>query len=118
VVDCRGRLVPVFDLGARLGITRPRGEMQLVEAHVLMVRDPSGVVAHVVDEVCELSEHALEPMPATGTAAIGALTLGAVRCIDDALAPVVAPTALLTVMARHQLRAALEALEKQKEASA
>jgi purine-binding chemotaxis protein CheW len=119
VVDCRGRLVPVFDLGARLGITRPRSEVQLVDAHVLMVRDPAGVVGHVVDEVCELSEHALEPMPQTGSAAIGALTLGAVRCIDDVLAPVVAPSALLTVMARHQLRAALEALEKeQKEASA
>jgi purine-binding chemotaxis protein CheW len=113
VVDCRGRLVPVFDLGARLGITKAREPVALVDAHVLLVRDPVGEVGYAVDEVVELVEQAAEPVPGSGTAATGAITLGAVRGAGGELAPAVSPAALLTVLARHQLRAALEALEKQ-----
>jgi purine-binding chemotaxis protein CheW len=110
VVDCRGRLVPLFDLGARLGVTPPRDELALVDAHVVLVNDSVGTVGYVVDEVRELVEQAPEPVVASGSSAIGRLTIGAVRCSDGKLAPLVEQGALLTVAARHMLRASLEAL--------
>jgi purine-binding chemotaxis protein CheW len=117
VVDCRGRLVPIFDLSARLGVRPPRSVEQLVDGHVLVVSDPCGEVGYAVDEVCELSEEPLEDLPAAGSPATGGLALAAVRSSDGQVAPVLAASSLLTVLARHQLRAALEALARDKEAA-
>ncbi len=117
VVDCRGKLVPVFDLAGRLGLRPPRTVEQLVDGHVLVVEDPCGPVGYAVDEVLELSEEPLEDLPAAGTPATGGLALAAVRTGERELAPVLAPASLLTVLARHQLRAALEALARANEAA-
>lgn len=115
VVDCRGRLVPVFDLAGRLGLAPARDERGLVDGHVVLIRDAVGEVGYAVDEVRELSENAPEPLEAQGAAALGRLTIGAMRTADGRLAPLLDPGSLLTVLGRHQLRAALEALA-QKEA--
>src|SRR5438874_397152 len=68
VVDCRGRLVPVFALGARLGITPPRTERELVDGHVVLVQDPVGEIGYAVDELSELSEAWAEPLEGGGSA--------------------------------------------------
>jgi purine-binding chemotaxis protein CheW len=112
VVDCRGRLVPVFDLGGRLGLHAARAPEALVDGHIVVVTDPVGEVGFAVDEVRELVEHDAEPVEAAGTPALGRLTVGAVRCSDGRLAPLVVEGTLLTVLARHQLRAALAALDE------
>jgi purine-binding chemotaxis protein CheW len=115
VVDVRGRLVPLFDLAARLGILPPRNEAALVDAHVVMVRDSVGEVGFAVDEVYELTDNAVEPLAAHGGAtSLGPLAVGAVRASDGRLAPVVEDGALLSVLARRDLRAALAALEEQR----
>jgi purine-binding chemotaxis protein CheW len=106
LVDVRGQLVPIFDVGARLGLTPNRSLAQLVDAHVVLVRDPVGLVGHVVDEVRELVEAEPEPLEG-GAATLGAMTQGAVRCSDGSVAPLVDAAGLLTLVARHMLRAAL-----------
>jgi chemotaxis signal transduction protein len=86
VVDCRGRLLPLFDLGARLGITPPRSEPQLVDGHIVLVEDRVGQVCFAVDELRELVDSAPESL-SSADAALGRLVLGAVRCADGQLAP-------------------------------
>ena len=110
VVDCRGRLVPVIDLGARLGLCAPRDELGLADGHVLVVRDRVGAVGYAVDEVRELSEAAVEPLGRAGDAR-AALVGAAIRLGDGSLAPLLDPPALLTARARHGLQQALAALE-------
>src|SRR3954466_14758971 len=67
VVDHHGRLVPVFDLGARLGLQTPRDDEGLVDGHVILVDDEALArtsaapdarvrVGYAVDEVRELIE--------------------------------------------------------------
>jgi purine-binding chemotaxis protein CheW len=110
VVDCRGTLVPVFDLAGRLGLCAPRREKELCDGHVLTLEDSLGLVGYAVDEVRELSDEPPRALEGAGAAALGRLTLGAVRGRDGRLAPLLDETQLLTVLARQQLRAALAAL--------
>jgi chemotaxis signal transduction protein len=105
VIDCRGRLLPLFDLGARLGITPPRSEGQLVDGHVVLTADAVGQVCFAVDELRELVESSPEPL-----AQADRFVLGAVRCSDGRLAPLLDRAALFTVRMRQQLTSALEAL--------
>jgi purine-binding chemotaxis protein CheW len=109
VVDCRGRLVPLVDLGARLGLCKPRGEAALVDGHVLVVKDPLGAVGYAVDEVSELVESAPEPFGGTSTA-LGAMVRGAIRLADGELVPLLDPAALLTARARNALATAMTKL--------
>jgi chemotaxis signal transduction protein len=111
VVDWRGRLVPLFDLGARLGLLPVRSPAELIDAHIVLVQDAVGEVAFVVSEVRELVDHEAEQLAAGGSAPLGRLTVGAVRCSDGRLAALVEEGSLLTLRARQQLRAALDALE-------
>ena len=112
VVDCRGRLLPVFDLGGRLGLHAPRTPAALVDGHVVVVRDPVGEVGFAVDEVRELVDQETEPVDGAGSPALGRLTIGVVHCADGRVAPLLEEGTLLTVLARHQLRAALAALDE------
>jgi purine-binding chemotaxis protein CheW len=111
VVDVRGQLLPVFDLGARLQLAPPRSEAQLVDGHVVVVgSDAASAVGYAVDEVRELNELPVQPLTAGANTPPG-LTIGAVRCSDGRLAPLVEPGSLLSVLTRQRLRAALAALE-------
>jgi purine-binding chemotaxis protein CheW len=110
VVDLRGQLLPVFDLGARLQLTRPRSEAELVDGQVVVVGFEAGAVGYAVDEVRELNDQPVQPV-ASGAHAAAGITIGAVRCADGRLAPLVDPGSLFTVLTRQRLRAALAALE-------
>jgi chemotaxis signal transduction protein len=109
VVDYRGRLVPLFDLAARLGILPPRDQRALVDAHVVVLRDSAGEVGFVVDEVRELSEAPVEELAASAAAGLGRLAIGAVRTADGRVAPLVGEGGLLSLLARKELREALDA---------
>jgi purine-binding chemotaxis protein CheW len=111
VVDCRGQLLPLVDLSARLGLCPARTEVDLVDGHVLVVRDAVGLVGYAVDEVRELTDGHLEPLPASSRT-LGAFVRGAVRLPDGGVAPLLDPPLLLTARARHELQAALASLKE------
>jgi purine-binding chemotaxis protein CheW len=108
VVDCRGQRLPVLDLGARLGLTAPRSARQLVDGYVVRTRDPLGTVGYAVDDVREICDGPLEPLPPGVAAPRRRFVAGGVRAADGGWAPVLDEKLLLTVLTRHQLRLALE----------
>jgi purine-binding chemotaxis protein CheW len=107
VVDFHGQLVPLIDLGARLGLSPRRPVNALVDAHLVVLKDPLGAVAYAVDEVRELSELSAEPLPEGGARSLGKLALGMVRLGEGQVVPQLDPSTLLSVLSRHQLREAL-----------
>src|SRR5258707_4066144 len=68
IIDFRGQLVPVLDLGARLGLTPERRVVDFVDGHLLLLHDSLGIIGYAVDEVCELGEQTPEELPAAGGA--------------------------------------------------
>ena len=102
-------LLPLFDLGARLGITPPRNERQLVDGLVVLMTQPDRICL-AVDELRELVETEPVPLGDGDLPVVGRLVLGAVRCGDGQLAPLLDRAALLTVRARQQLAMALDSL--------
>jgi purine-binding chemotaxis protein CheW len=79
VISLRGKIVPVYDLAARLGVVAERGEagkIVIVEA----ATDMAGVVVDDVEEVLTVEEAQLDPVPAVGSPSIEAIAR-----IDDRL---------------------------------
>jgi purine-binding chemotaxis protein CheW len=79
VISLRGKIIPVADLGARLGLPTERnegGKIVVVESGTVT----AGVVVDDVDEVLTIDEDQLDAVPAAGTEAID----GIVK-IDDRL---------------------------------
>jgi purine-binding chemotaxis protein CheW len=69
VIGLRGKIIPVFDLAARLGL--PAGES--AEGKIVIVETATarvGVVVDEVDEVLTVSAEQLEDLPASGSEAI------------------------------------------------
>jgi purine-binding chemotaxis protein CheW len=80
VISLRGKIVPVYDLAARLGLqTEGRaegGKIVIVET----ATDMAGVVVDDVEEVLTVEESQLDAVPAAGSASIEAIAK-----IDDRL---------------------------------
>jgi purine-binding chemotaxis protein CheW len=79
VISLRGKIIPVADLGARLGLITERnegGKIVVVESGSVT----AGVVVDDVDEVLTIEEEQLDAVPAAGSEAID----GIVK-IDDRL---------------------------------
>ncbi len=79
VISLRGKIIPVADLGARLGLTTEAadgGKIVIVENGSVT----AGVVVDDVDEVLTIEDGQLDAVPAAGTEAID----GIVK-IDDRL---------------------------------
>ena len=79
VISLRGKIIPVADLGARLGLVTERNEA----GKIVVVESGSvtaGVVVDDVDEVLTIEDEQLDAVPAAGTDAID----GIVK-IDDRL---------------------------------
>jgi purine-binding chemotaxis protein CheW len=81
VISLRGKIIPVADLGARLGLLTERtneggGKIVVVESGTVT----AGVVVDDVDEVLTIEDEQLDAVPAAGTDAID----GIVK-IDDRL---------------------------------
>lgn len=112
--DVRGLLVPVLDLAARIGLSRVRTPLELIDGHLILARDPLCTLGWAVDEVRELVEEAPDfvDAPARAIGPVSALIRGAVRTTAGERVPLLEPAALLTVVARHQLRLALEQHEE------
>lgn len=89
VISLRGRLVPVHDLAARLGVTSPEGETGFTPppptAKLVIVEtadEPVGVLVDDVVEVLTVSEAQLEPVP-SGSGRIARVGDRLVLLLDD-----------------------------------
>ncbi|MEZ5120028.1 MAG: chemotaxis protein CheW [Solirubrobacterales bacterium] len=72
VISLRGRIVPVYDLAARLGLPSERPE----HAKIVIVEtasDMAGVIVDDVEEVLTVDVDALDTVPAAGDPAIEAI---------------------------------------------
>jgi purine-binding chemotaxis protein CheW len=72
VISLRGRIVPVFDLAARLGVPSELGE----NAKIVIVEtgsETAGVIVDGVDEVLTVSDEQLEAVPGADTTMIEAI---------------------------------------------
>ena len=79
VISLRGKIVPVFDLAARLGLPTDAadgGKIVIVET----ATDMAGVIVDDVEEVLTVDEAQLDGVPASGAASIDAIAK-----IDDRL---------------------------------
>ena len=77
VISLRGKIVPVYDLAARLGIEAGEGgKIVIVET----ATDMAGVVVDDVEEVLTVEEAQLDAVPAAGSPSIEAIAK-----IDDRL---------------------------------
>jgi purine-binding chemotaxis protein CheW len=81
VISLRGKIVPVYDLAARLGLEAGTdhaegGKIVIVET----ATDMAGVVVDDVEEVLTVEESQLDAVPAAGSASIEAIAK-----IDDRL---------------------------------
>ena len=80
VISLRGKIVPVYDLAARLGLpageATENGKIVIVET----ATDMAGVVVDDVEEVLTVDEAQLDAVPAAGSASIEAIAK-----IDDRL---------------------------------
>jgi purine-binding chemotaxis protein CheW len=66
VISLRGKIVPVCDLGAHLGLPTEKGS----EGNIVIVEAGSstaGIIVDDVDEVLTVDEDQLEPVPAAGS---------------------------------------------------
>jgi purine-binding chemotaxis protein CheW len=69
VINLRGKIVPVYDLGARLGQVAESGK----ESNIVIVEaagSVAGVVVDDVDQVLTVDEEQLESVPSSGSDAI------------------------------------------------
>jgi purine-binding chemotaxis protein CheW len=79
VISLRGKIVPVYDLAARLGVETDRaegGKIVIVET----ATDMAGVVVDDVEEVLTVEDAQLDAVPAAGSPSIEAIAK-----IDDRL---------------------------------
>lgn len=121
-IDYHGRLVPLIDLGVRLGLRAPHHPDELVESRVILVEDrpegalregaPQELCGYVVDDVSELSDRPLAPLAVSGQR-FGGLVKGSVRWQENRSALVLDLTAgvLVPNVAGELLRRAIAELE-------
>jgi chemotaxis signal transduction protein len=107
LIGYRGRLAPLYDLGARLGLCAPRAPEQMLEGRLVMVRDLLGPVGWAVDETRELDEREPEPLAERPAGPLRRLAARGTRLGDGELAPVIEPGWLLGARARARARAAI-----------
>jgi purine-binding chemotaxis protein CheW len=79
VISLRGKIIPVADLGSRLGLSAERsdsGKIVIVESGSIT----AGVIVDDVEEVLTIDDSQLDAVPASGSAAIDCIAK-----IDDRL---------------------------------
>jgi purine-binding chemotaxis protein CheW len=90
VIGLRGKIIPIYDLAARMGLPAPKeelGKIVIVETST----GQAGVVVGDVEEVLTVTEDQLEGVPTTGNAAIQSIAK-----IGDRLVVLLDPEGLFT----------------------
>src|SRR5690349_15550936 len=70
VISLRGKIVPVYDLAARLGINREAGEAKAKIVIVETDTEMAGVVVDEVEEVLTISDEQIDAVPVAGADSI------------------------------------------------
>jgi purine-binding chemotaxis protein CheW len=89
VISLRGKIVPVFDLGLRIGVHAEPGEDQKIVI-IETAAGTAGVVVDEVEEVLTVGAEQLDEIPGAGDDAIDAIAK-----IDDRLVVLLNPDRLL-----------------------
>jgi len=92
VIGLRGKIIPIYDLAARMGLPAPKeelGKIVIVETGT----GQAGVVVGDVEEVLTVTEDQLEGVPTTGNAAIQSIAK-----IGDRLVVLLDPEGLFTAV--------------------
>jgi purine-binding chemotaxis protein CheW len=89
VISLRGKIIPVFDLGLRLGVHAEPGEDQKIVI-VETATGTAGVIVDEVEEVLTVDADQLDEVPGAGSDAIDAIAK-----IDDRLVVLLTPDRLL-----------------------
>ena len=90
VIGLRGKIIPIYDLAARMGLPAPKeelGKIVIVETGT----GQAGVVVGDVEEVLTVTEDQLAAVPTTGNAAIQSIAK-----IGDRLVVLLDPEGLFT----------------------
>jgi purine-binding chemotaxis protein CheW len=90
VIGLRGKIIPIYDLAARMGLSAPKeelGKIVIIETGT----GQAGVVVGDVEEVLTVTEDQLEAVPTTGNAAIQSIAK-----IGDRLVVLLDPEGLFT----------------------
>ena len=102
VISLRGKIVPVYDLAARLGLQAERtgegAKIVIVESATDML---AGVVVDDVEEVLTVDDSQLDAVPAAGSPSIEAIAK-----IDDRLVILLNPVGLFARSSGEDLAAA------------
>lgn len=120
-VNYHGRLVPLLDLGARLGLCSPRTVNELVDGRIVLCEDRDGLLGYAVDDVSELTDRQPTAI-ANDSHRFGGLVTGAVHWQDHGTALVLdlRPGVVLPLVAGERLRrlvADMEAASRRSTAS-
>lgn len=73
VISLRGKIVPVYDLAQRLGVSAAAEDATAKIVIVETGGDMAGIVVDEVDEVLTLQDATLEAVPAAGTDLVAAI---------------------------------------------
>ena len=89
VISLRGKIIPVFDLGLRIGLHVEQGDDQKI---VIVESDgaTAGVIVDEVEEVLTVEAGQLDDVPGAGSG-----TIDAIAQIDDRLVVLLTPDRLL-----------------------
>lgn len=113
VISLRGKILPVFDLGARLGVETgapaDRAKIVIVETGSHM----AGVIVDTVEEVLTIEDEQLDA--SGGWAGISGVVIDGIAKIDDRLVVLLSPEAIVAVggdfsTVESELAAATEAV--------
>jgi purine-binding chemotaxis protein CheW len=72
VIGLRGKIIPIYDLAARMGLSAPEEELGKIVI-VETAGGQAGVVVGDVEEVLTVTEDQLEDIPTTGNDAISSI---------------------------------------------
>jgi chemotaxis signal transduction protein len=109
-IDYHGRLVPLLDLPARLGLCAPRRPLVLLDARVVLIEDRHQLLGYAVDEVNELTSRPVLPLESE-VSSLGGLVAGSIRWreLDTALVLDLRPGVLCPLRVGAQLRRLISA---------
>ena len=112
VISLRGKIIPVFDLGLRLGVHAEPGEDQKIVI-VETVAGTAGVVVDGVEEVLTVGVDQLDEVPGSGSEAIDAIAKIDDRLVVlfDWIAVYASRTRATAVITRPELTARVEQVQ-------
>jgi len=110
-VDFHGRVVPLLDLAARLGLCAPRKPLDLATGYIVFLDLSNGVWGFAVDGVEDLVDVQLDPLSVSSPQLSG-LVVGSLRISENERALLLQPSGLGSVVTTAKLAKELAELSR------